>query len=56
MRAGAEAIGTKEDELGTLVSVDLSVAEVGPTTTATLLVPSANLPEAGEAPLAPWPS
>ncbi|MEA2971560.1 MAG: hypothetical protein QOG82_18 [Actinomycetota bacterium] len=41
-------IRTRKTELGTLVTVDLDVVEDGPTTSATLLLPTVNLGQTAE--------
>jgi len=48
VQASGDDIRTRKTELGTLVTVDLDVVLDGPTTTATLVVPTVNLGDAGE--------
>lgn len=43
VQVGGADIRTKKTELGTLVTIDLDVVADGPTTSATLLVPTVNL-------------
>ena len=49
-------IRTKKTELGALVTIDLDVVADGPSTTATLVLPTVNLGDQTEQKLGPWPS